>query len=126
MSGAEMLLIAGLKAFVPKETAEQFSAALQGMLNDGTLQGLGSLVSDIQEIKQNQRNIMLGMGRLAALLQERSDHGVPGGAFDGPRLVVLAEHGADGGPGGGGNASRQLDGGDVGSAEPFENVGGIK
>lgn len=66
MSGPDMLLQAALKAFVPKQTAEAVSAAIEGMLRDGTLNGIGSLVADIQEIKRSQARIEFGLGRIYA------------------------------------------------------------
>lgn len=116
-SGAEMLLISALKAFVPKETAEQINAALQGMLNDGTLNGLGTLVADIQAIKRNQESIMLALGKLYADTVPRS-----GSKFR-PVAPLLAEHGTDGS----GSASAASGGTDDGNGEstaPAGEIGG--
>lgn len=105
MSGAEMLLIAGLKAFVPKETADQINATLQGMLADGTLHGLGNLVADIAEIKARQITI-------EAILRHIAANGLPGNppTVDAPRLA-LTEHRTDGQPGSGISAGGEPDDG---------------
>ncbi len=110
-----MLMQAALKAFVPKETAEKVQLAIEGMLRDGTLDGIGSLVSDIQEIKQRQARIEFGLGKIFAMLQDQqrffasgADNGLPGSATDGhvnfvapnERSISFARPGSDGVAGG--------------------------
>lgn len=69
MSGPDLLLKAALTAFVPKETAADITRTIEGMLKDGTLAGIGTLVQDIQEIKRSQARIEFGLARLFAIVQ---------------------------------------------------------
>lgn len=119
MSGPEMLLQAALKAFVPKETAERLTTAIEGMLRDGTLDGIGSLVSDIAEIKASQRRIEFGLAKIFALVQgeqqvhaRRTEDGLPGSAGLGPVETVARNDGplSLAGPGDGDDAGREPDG----------------
>jgi hypothetical protein len=112
-TGPEMLLIAGLKAFVPKETAEKINAALTGMLNDGTLDGIGSLVSDIAEIKRAQSRIEFALGRIFAELQSGSIRAdtIERNPAVGLAPLALAERGASGSGGGYSGSSGEPDNG---------------
>lgn len=69
MSGPEMLLQAALKAFVPKETAANITTAIEGMLKDGSLDGIAALVTDIRAIKESLARIEFQNGRIFATLQ---------------------------------------------------------
>lgn len=134
MSGPEMLLIAGLKAFVPKNTAEKINATLEGMLRDGTLQGIGSLVSDIAEIKARLISIDAILrsqgagviaGRCAEAVYERGeDNGLSRDTAAQPRQLAPPQHRTDGGPGGGIGTSGQSDNGHGNGAGTLEDIGG--
>lgn len=118
-SGPEMLLKAALTAFVPKETAERLTATIEGMLKDGSLDGIGSLVSDIQEIKRSQARIEFGLARVfAALTVEQQFYAAReadkllGNSSDGPVATVAQSDGplTIAGPGNGGDAGGEPDG----------------
>lgn len=118
MSGTEMLLQAALKAFVPKETAERYvaqaaqvSAIVEGMVKDGALDGIATLISDVREIKESLARIEFQNGRVFAALQSQQQifqggtiHGVLGGPAPGPfdhlapelRPVIVAGSGNSG------------------------------
>lgn len=126
MSGTEMLLQAALKAFVPKETAERYvaqaaqvSAIVEGMVKDGALDGIATLISDVREIKESLARIEFQNGRVFAALQLAEQihgggkpDGLSGSPFPGPLDAMVAERGpvAVAGPGDGGHAGRELDG----------------
>lgn len=102
MSGPEMLLKAAISAFVPKETAAQITAVIEGMLRDGSLDGIATLVSDVREISESQKRIEFGQARIYAVLQRQcisdgrtelqgSANEVSGGSRPGPGYIVVAE-----------------------------------
>lgn len=119
MLGMEMMLTNMLKAFMPKESAEKIA----GWASDGTFDKIGNLPSELEAIKLQQAQILLGMGRIFAILQERDENGIPGSPAPGPLPLALVEHGADGEPGNDIGASGEPDSGHGGSAGPAGSVG---
>lgn len=128
MSGMELLFINTLKAFMPKEAAEKIA----GMIADGTFDRIGSLPSDILEIKSRLEQcekrfdrLELGLAKIYAaicqpvpsptpILQIGNGDRVSSDAGSvGPIDAPLAEHGTDGRPSGSGDASSDADDGHV-------------
>jgi hypothetical protein len=132
MSGPEMLMQAAFKAFMPKETAEKIQITIEGMLKDGTLDGIGSLVSDIAEIKRSQARIEFGLARIfAGLSLEQQIHSggekdrVSGDTGTGPVNALVAEQQPRliAGPGSGGDAGSEPDGVRGGDVEADRRFG---
>lgn len=119
MSGPEMLLQAALKAFVPKETAANITTAIEGMLKDGSLDGIAALVTDIRAIKESLARIEFQNGRIFAEVQSQqlvhpSGKGddLPACSATGPVYTLAPNDGPVpvAGPGDGGGASGEPDG----------------
>lgn len=100
-----------LKTFMPKEAAEKIA----GMVEDGTFDRIGSLPSDIQEIKAAQKALGFQLAEIqrtlaSHALQGRSDKGTiydnvpPGIGINGHSEVPLIEHAPNRDVGGNGTA----------------------
>lgn len=106
MSGAEMLLVNMLKAFMPKEAAEKIGA----MASDGTFDRIGNLPADIDEIKRGMAALHLGQAKIFAALQAL---GGSDALHSNSQLRLVApvptEHGTNAGPGNDSGADLQPD-----------------
>ena len=123
MSGPEMLLKAAICAFVPKQTAENIAATIEGMLRDGSLDGIATLTTDIREIKQSLARIEFQNAKLFAAVQAL---GMQDRVFGSPGIglgelvaseqrPILAAIAGDSGDAGG--EPHDVRGGDVGQTE---------
>jgi len=92
MSGPEMLLKAAISAFVPKQTAENIAATIEGMLRDGSLDGIATLTTDIREIKQSLARLEFQNAKLFAALQVLGNgDGIYRGSGSGPVAALVTE-----------------------------------